>query len=230
LYFLLYIFVFLILGATAALRNISESLLFDFAAGCYYKHMNKIPSLGDLSPEQFTMKAIERLRKPPFKGIHSVYSGFNAAFREYYPLLDPVDFTNQLAKDGRVVVRPVRGGVILYKPEDAPEGLVTSDTIKIVTNDKEDILPEDFVLEAIEKLRKPPFKGIHSVYSGFNAAFREYYPLLDPVDFTNQLAADGKVVIRPTRGGVMLYKQEEVSGTTSAENTLKKIIEEPNQK
>ena len=189
--------------------------------------MEKTASLGDLSPEEFTLKAIDRLRRPPFKGIHSVYSGFNAAFREYYPLLDPVDFTNQLAKDGKLFIRPAKGGVILYKPEDATERPSIRDTIRRITENKEDVLPEDFVLGAIEKLRNEPFKGIHSVYSGFNAAFREYYPLLEPVDFTNQLAKDGKIIIRPAKGGVVLYKVEDNSGTTPADNTLRRILEDP---
>lgn len=68
------------------------------------------------------LRAIERLRKPPYKGIHSVFSGFNQAFREYFPLLDPVDFTNQLAKEGKLTIRPVKGGVVLYKAEDMPSG------------------------------------------------------------------------------------------------------------
>jgi len=87
----------------------------------YHYCMNKSPSLGDLTPEQFTLRAIERLRTPPSKGVHSVYSGFNAAFRKCYPLLDPVGFTNQLADDGKIVIRPTKGGVILYKSGDAPQ-------------------------------------------------------------------------------------------------------------
>jgi hypothetical protein len=77
-------------------------------------------SLGELTPEEFTLKAIERLRTPPYKGIHSVYSGFNEAFREYFPLLDPVEVTNQLAKEGKIVIRLVKGGAILYKAGEAP--------------------------------------------------------------------------------------------------------------
>jgi hypothetical protein len=76
------------------------------------------PSKGNLTPEQFVIRAIERLRKPPYKGIHSVYSGFNQAFREYFPLLDPVEVTNELAKEGKIVVRPVKGGPLLFKAED----------------------------------------------------------------------------------------------------------------
>jgi len=94
--------------------------------------MGDIPSLGDLTPEQFVLKAIERLRLPPYKGIHSVFSGFNEAFREYFPLLDPVEVTQQLAKEGKIVIRPVRRGVILYKMGDASSG---SDALKKITED-----------------------------------------------------------------------------------------------
>jgi hypothetical protein len=34
---------------------------------------------------------------------------------------------------------------------------------------------EEFVRQAILKLRIGNYKGIHSVYSGFNEAFRKYY-------------------------------------------------------
>lgn len=92
--------------------------------------MGDVPSLGDLTPEQFVLKAIERLRTPPYKGIHAVYSGFNAAFREYFPLLDPVDVTNKMAQDGKIVIRPARGGVILYKAEDVSQATSASNALK----------------------------------------------------------------------------------------------------
>jgi hypothetical protein len=47
---------------------------------------------------------------------------------------------------------------------------------------------EEFVLQAIKKLRKEPFRGIHSVYSGFNEAFRKYFGT-NPVEVTSGLAA-----------------------------------------
>jgi len=47
---------------------------------------------------------------------------------------------------------------------------------------------EEFVLQAIRKLRKDPFRGIHTVYSGFNEAFRKYFES-DPVEATSRLAA-----------------------------------------
>lgn len=97
--------------------------------------MNDLPSLGDLTPEEFVLKAIERLRVPPYKGIHSVFSGFNEAFREYYPLLDPVDFTTQLAKEGKIVIRPTKKGVILYKAGDVPSVTLGKDALKKIIED-----------------------------------------------------------------------------------------------
>ncbi|MBI5102679.1 MAG: hypothetical protein HZB33_12725 [Nitrospirae bacterium] len=73
-----------------------------------------------LSHEEFVKKAIVSLRKEGFKGIHTVYSGFNEAFKKYYPGENPVEVTNKLAEAGRIVIRPVKGGVMLYLPEDAP--------------------------------------------------------------------------------------------------------------
>jgi hypothetical protein len=72
-----------------------------------------------LSEEEFVVRAIEKLRKPPYKGIHTVYSGFNQAFKEYFGT-NPVEMTQRLAEAGKIVVRPVRGGVMLYLPQDAP--------------------------------------------------------------------------------------------------------------
>ena len=71
-----------------------------------------------LTKEEFFRRAIKKLRGN-YKGIHSVYSGFNAAFREYYGT-DPITATQRLAKEGKISIRPVKGGVIIYLPEDAP--------------------------------------------------------------------------------------------------------------
>ena len=73
-----------------------------------------------LSHEEFIKKAIVSLRKEGYKGIHTVYSGFNTAFKKYFEGEDPIKTTNQLASEGKIVVRPVKGGVMLYLIEDAP--------------------------------------------------------------------------------------------------------------
>ena len=74
-----------------------------------------------MSESEFVIRAIKKLRKPPYKGIHTVYSGFNQAFREYFNK-DPVEATTKLTQEGKIVTRPVKGGVTLYLPEDAPPG------------------------------------------------------------------------------------------------------------
>ena len=80
-----------------------------------------------LSHEEFVRKAIVSLRKEGYKGIHSVYSGFNEAFKKYYPGENPVEVTNGLAQQGKIVIRPVKGGVMFYLPEDAPSPKSSAD-------------------------------------------------------------------------------------------------------
>lgn len=74
-----------------------------------------------ISPEEFVRLAITKLRSEPYKGIHSVYSGFNEAFKKYFAGDDPIKLTNQMAEDGKISIRPVKGGVVLYLPEDGPK-------------------------------------------------------------------------------------------------------------
>lgn len=73
-----------------------------------------------LSQEEFITKAVVSLRKEGYKGIHTVYSGFNTAFKKYFEGGDPIAATNKLAGEGKIVIRPVKGGVMLYLPEEAP--------------------------------------------------------------------------------------------------------------
>jgi hypothetical protein len=73
-----------------------------------------------LNYEEFVTKAIVSLRKEGYKGIHSVYSGFNEAFKKYFEGENPVEVTNKLALEGKIAIRPVKGGVMLYLPEEAP--------------------------------------------------------------------------------------------------------------
>jgi hypothetical protein len=80
-----------------------------------------------LNHEEFVKKAIVSLRKEGYKGIHSVYSGFNEAFKKYFPGENPVEVTNGLAQEGKIVIRPVKGGVMFYLLEDAPSGKSSAD-------------------------------------------------------------------------------------------------------
>jgi hypothetical protein len=81
----------------------------------------------------------------------------------------------------------------------------------------------EFVGLGISNLRTGNFKGIHSVYSGFNEAFRLYFAGENPVEITAQLAQEGKLVIRPVKRGVMLYLPGEEPQTNRGENALKKM-------
>jgi len=72
-----------------------------------------------LPPEEFVRRAVERLRKGTAKSIHTVYSGFNAAWRQYYGT-DPIEGVKALEKLGICVTHPVKGGARLYLAEDAP--------------------------------------------------------------------------------------------------------------
>jgi len=76
---------------------------------------------GKLSHEEFFKIAILRLRDMSrSRGIHSVFSGFNQAFREYFGD-DPIKVTQELARLGKVEIKPVRGGVMIYLPGEAPQ-------------------------------------------------------------------------------------------------------------
>ena len=83
-----------------------------------------------LTPEAFVLKAIQVLRKDNkpskkdgsiSKGIHVVYSGFNAAFREQFPDVDGRSITNKMAAAGTIAVMPCFGGAMIYLAGDAPE-------------------------------------------------------------------------------------------------------------
>ena len=78
-----------------------------------------------MDEEQFILRAIRRLRKPPYKGIHTVYSGFNEAFKQFYGK-SAIEITTRMAQDGKIITRPVKGGVMMYLPGEAPVGKVTA--------------------------------------------------------------------------------------------------------
>jgi hypothetical protein len=71
-----------------------------------------------ISEYEFVIRAIKRLKKPPYKDIHSVYRGFNQVFRECLNK-DPVEAATKIAQEGKIAPRPVKGGATLYLPEDA---------------------------------------------------------------------------------------------------------------
>ena len=178
-----------------------------------------------LTEEEFVIQAIKKLRKDPFRGIHSVYSGFNEAFRKYFGT-NPVEATSALAAQGKVETRPFKGGVMLFLPGEAPKRPSSDEIIQLILGDGRSLSEEEFVVEGIRRLRKEPYKGIHSVYSGFNDAFRKHFNK-DPIEYTSRMASAGKVEIVPLRSGkgVMLYLPGDGPRGKKTDEALKKILE-----
>lgn len=179
-----------------------------------------------LTEEEFVLHAIRKLRKDPFRGIHTVYSGFNEAFRQYFGT-NPVEATNRLAHEGKIETRPFKGGAMLFLPGEAPKRPSAEEIIRLVLETRGHLLSEEeFVIEGIKKLRKDPYKGIHSVFSGFNEAFRKHFNK-DPIEFTGKMVSAGKIEIIPLKSGkgVMLYLPGEGPRGRKTNETLKKILE-----
>jgi hypothetical protein len=179
-----------------------------------------------LSEEEFVVQAIKKLRRDPFRGIHSVYSGFNEAFRKYFGT-NPVEATSRLSAEGKIETRPLKGGVMIFLPGEAPKRPSAEDVIQLIVGDGDrSVSEEEFVIEGIKKLRKEPYKGIHSVFSGFNNAFRKYFNR-NPIESTTKMASEGKIEIIPLKSGkgVMLYLPGEGPRGQKTEETLKKILE-----
>jgi hypothetical protein len=178
-----------------------------------------------LTEEEFVLQAIKKLRKEPFRGIHSVYSGFNEAFRKYFEA-NPVEVTSRLASEGKIETRPFKGGAMLFLPGEAPKRPSTDEIIQLILGSGSPSLSEEeFAIEGIKKLRKEPYKGIHSVFSGFNDAFRKHFNE-DPIEFTGKMVSAGKIEIIPIRSGkgVMLYLPGEGPRGRKTDETLKKIL------
>jgi len=113
-----------------------------------------------LNYEDFYKAAILRLRDTSkSKGIHSVFSGFNGAFREYFGE-DPVKVTQELNSQGKIEVRPAKRGVMIYLPGEAPtskSALGKTALLKILGEPPEhikglvDSLIDQFILEGVVK-------------------------------------------------------------------------------
>jgi hypothetical protein len=64
---------------------------------------------------------------------------------------------------------------------------------------------EQFVIEAVKTLRDTTKSmGIHVRFSGFNQAFKTYFGE-DARATTEQMKAEGKLVVQPRKGGPMIY-------------------------
>jgi hypothetical protein len=69
--------------------------------------------------------------KEPYRGIHSVFSGFNDAFRKHFNK-DPIEFTSRMVSEGKIEIVPLRSGkgVMLYLPGKGPRGKKVDEALK----------------------------------------------------------------------------------------------------
>lgn len=94
---------------------------------------------GKLSADEFILKAIKTLRevenkkarekgRRESKGIHTVYSGFNGAFKAYFGAdADPIAATKSAAERDVIDIGFARGGAMLYLPGEAPSGFESAE-------------------------------------------------------------------------------------------------------
>lgn len=82
---------------------------------------------------------------------------------------------------------------------------------------------EEFVLRAIEKLSSPTRRTVHTVYSGFNDAFRSYFPGADPIKVVDELKKAGKLSFRFCRGGAIIAAPGVISDNADPDAALKKM-------
>ena len=78
---------------------------------------------------------------------------------------------------------------------------------------------EQFVIRAIDKLKKPGYAGINAVYSGFNSALSKAFPTLKPKDITGAMIEKGLLEgrgvkkatnsdgVKAEHGSFMIYKK-----------------------
>ena len=57
------------------------------------------------------------LAPEPGRGVHVVFSGFNGAFRKYFPGLDPTEELRELHEMGVIHLRPAKRGVVISRPK-----------------------------------------------------------------------------------------------------------------
>ena len=115
---------------------------------------------------------------------------------------------------------------MLFLPGEAPKRPSAEEIIQLIMGSGGTPLSEEeFVTEGIKKLRKEPYRGIHSVFTGFNDAFRKHFNK-DPIEFTSRMVSEGKLEIIPLKSGkgVMLYLPGEGPRGKKTDEALKKIL------
>ena len=110
-----------------------------------------------LSHKEFVERAVICLRKEGYKGIHSVYSGFNEAFKKYFDGENPVAVTKKLADEGHIYIRLAKGGALLYLSKDVPHYRSPEETLALIlekTNIKQPNILKEKALSLVDTAKK----------------------------------------------------------------------------
>ncbi len=77
--------------------------------------------MAKMSREVFVLKAVEVGRTGRAKGLHSEGSGLRGAFAKYFGVkANMVKTLRELEREGKVSLRVTKGGLRVYRPQDAP--------------------------------------------------------------------------------------------------------------
>ena len=82
---------------------------------------NKNNGKKNLSEVEFVQGCILAGRNGKSKGIHTVFSGFNGAYRKHFTGKDPIEAVNRLSHEGKIYSRPSKRGAMIYLPTEKPE-------------------------------------------------------------------------------------------------------------
>ena len=95
--------------------------------------INYAGASSNLSVEEFIYAAIGKLPWSVYAGaIHTEHSGFNKAFRLYFPNLNPIAEITKMVKRGKLFLRPIHGGVLISR-EPMNEPLDAESVLKIMS-------------------------------------------------------------------------------------------------
>jgi hypothetical protein len=97
----------------------------------------KAVTTAKLTPEEYTLLFLKKVPRnvdpktgEKYKGLHTVFSGYNTAFEQMFGI-KPDELTRpsknkdnkpagSMVASGQIASRFVKGGVMIYLPEDAP--------------------------------------------------------------------------------------------------------------
>lgn len=81
------------------------------------------PPHGKITYEEFVKRAITSLKQENENGIHTEKSGFIDAFKKYYNGQEPLEIISKLVKEGKIIIKKVPDGLMLYLSDKPKESL-----------------------------------------------------------------------------------------------------------